>query len=465
MEKPILRSIMYGADKIPDSWFDKVPGGFYKAKDSTQKKASDEEAEKYGTRPRTSSGSSGANGSGRTSERSRRYSTGDPLRGAAPLDGYEGDDGYRSEGMRKQRRKERASSSYDRADEDSYSGDDRRSSRREHDRMRRRRSVSHEDRYGDSHGHAHPVQSEYVAPQRPPVADGSASARSTFSPVPPPSSNCSSNFAPPGIPHTAPGYVPYADVYGSPMNTAQAQHQHSGFPSGSPQSSNGSTNPTYNQGRQFYSPPVSPPHAGYRQDLYAQSHSSFVAEETQCSYHTSGSPRPHKSRSTHLYTEPRHSPANRQHEHHIREEQDSATFGAALHRGDDRYTEFDERGRAKDMSPPRNKKEEAMPFDARSRYATPPSWTAKNEPHYSPTTMSAQTQSSMYTVDPRHPLTGQLRADQAMGVGPGKGVPANRLGIWICHFGLWHAELQQHDCGECGRCNGTTECWFECAFD
>ncbi|RMY91388.1 hypothetical protein D0861_03123 [Hortaea werneckii] len=426
MEKPILRSIMYGADKIPDSWFDKVPGGFYKAKDSTQKKASDEEAEKYGTRPRTSSGSSGANGSGRTSERSRRYSTGDPLRGAAPLDGYEGDDGYRSEGMRKQRRKERASSSYDRADEDSYSGDDRRSSRREHDRMRRRRSVSHEDRYGDSHGHAHPVQSEYVAPQRPPVADGSASARSTFSPVPPPSSNCSSNFAPPGIPHTAPGYVPYADVYGSPMNTAQAQHQHSGFPSGSPQSSNGSTNPTYNQGRQFYSPPVSPPHAGYRQDLYAQSHSSFVAEETQCSYHTSGSPRPHKSRSTHLYTEPRHSPANRQHEHHIREEQDSATFGAALHRGDDRYTEFDERGRAKDMSPPRNKKEEAMPFDARSRYATPPSWTAKNEPHYSPTTMSAQTQSSMYTVDPRHPLTGQLRADQAMGVGPGKGVPANR---------------------------------------
>ncbi|KAI7338898.1 hypothetical protein KC315_g1544 [Hortaea werneckii] len=342
MEKLILRSIMYGADKIPDSWFDKVPGGFYKAKDSTQKKASDKEAGKYGTRPRTSSGSSGANGSGRTSERSRRYSTGDPLRGAAPLDGYEGDDGYRSEGM----------------------------------------------------------------------------------------------------PRTAPGYVPYADVYGSPMNTAQAQNQHSGFPPGPPQSSNGLTNPTYNQGRQSYSPPVAPPHAGYRQDRYAQSHSSFVAEETQRSYHTSGSPRPHKSRSTHLYTEPRHSPASRQHEHHIREEQDSATFGAALHRGDDRYTEFDERGRAKDMSPPRNEKEEAMPFDARSRYAPPPSWTAKNGAHYSPTSMSPQTQSCMYTVDPRHPLTGQLRADQAVGVGPGKGVPANRLGIWIYHFRLWHAELQ-----------------------
>merc|ERR1712070_1156166 len=110
-----------------------------KAKDSTQKKASGKEAEKHGARP---------------SGRSRRSSTGDPVRGAAPLDGYEGDDGYRSEGMRQQRRKGRASSSYDRAEEDSYSGDDRRSSRREHDRMRRRRSVSHEDSYGGYHGHA-----------------------------------------------------------------------------------------------------------------------------------------------------------------------------------------------------------------------------------------------------------------------------------------------------------------------
>merc|ERR1712070_803839 len=130
-----------------------------KAKDSTQKKASGKEAEKHGARPRTSSGSSGANGSARTSERSRRYSTGDPVHGAAPLDGYEGDDGYRSEGMRRQRRNGRASSSYDRAEEDSYSGDDRRSSRREHDRMRRRRSVSHEDSYGGYHGHANPFPS------------------------------------------------------------------------------------------------------------------------------------------------------------------------------------------------------------------------------------------------------------------------------------------------------------------
>ncbi|KAI7280836.1 hypothetical protein KC345_g4504 [Hortaea werneckii] len=354
MEKLILRSIMYGADKIPDSWFDKVPGGFYKAKDSTQKKASGKEAEKHGARPRTSSGSSGANGSARNSERSRRYSTGDPVRGAVPLDGYEGDDGYRSEGARRQRRKERVSSSYDRADGDSYSGDDRRSSRREHDRMRRRRSVSHEDRRGDYHGHAHPVQSEYVAPQRPPAADGPASARSTFSPVPPPSSSASFNTAPPGLSRPTPGYVPYADIYGPPTNTAQAQHQQFAPPSGPPQSSNG------------------------------------------------------------------------------------------------------------------------------SRYATPPSWTAKMGSHFSPASMSPQTQSSMYTVDPRHPLTGQLRADQAVGVGPGKGVPVNRRkgdshrhrhrsqgpnSIWICRFGLWHPERMRHDCGERSGCNGPIAYCFECAFD
>ncbi|KAI7232760.1 hypothetical protein KC330_g5746 [Hortaea werneckii] len=423
MEKLILRSIMYGADKIPDSWFDKVPGGFYKAKDSTQKKASGKVAEKHGARPRTGSGSSGANGGARTSERSRRYSTGDSIRGAAPLDGYEGDDGYRSEGAKRHRRKGRASSSYDRADENSYSGDDRRSFRRDHDRVRRRRSFSHEDRYGDYHRHAHPVQSEYVAPQRPSPADGPASARSTFSPVPPPSSNASFNVTP-GVPGAPSGYVPYADIYGRGTNIAHDRHQHFAPPSRPPQSSNGSTNRTWDQGRQPYSRPTSPPYAGYRQDPYAQTHSSFVAEETQRGFHMGRSPWPQES---HLYTEPRHSPASRQHEHHTRGEQDTATFGAALHRGDDRYTELDERGRAKDMSPPRNKKEEVMPFEARSKYATPPSsWTAKNGSHSNLANMSPQTQSGMYTVDPRHPLTGQLRADQAVGVGPGKGVPANR---------------------------------------
>ncbi|KAF2722158.1 hypothetical protein K431DRAFT_302766 [Polychaeton citri CBS 116435] len=33
MEKLVLRGIMYGADKIPDSWFEAVPGGFYRPKD------------------------------------------------------------------------------------------------------------------------------------------------------------------------------------------------------------------------------------------------------------------------------------------------------------------------------------------------------------------------------------------------------------------------------------------------
>jgi hypothetical protein len=32
MEKLILRGIMWGTDKVPDAWFEKIPGGYYKAK-------------------------------------------------------------------------------------------------------------------------------------------------------------------------------------------------------------------------------------------------------------------------------------------------------------------------------------------------------------------------------------------------------------------------------------------------
>jgi hypothetical protein len=32
MEKLILRGILWGTDKVPDAWFEKIPGGYYKAK-------------------------------------------------------------------------------------------------------------------------------------------------------------------------------------------------------------------------------------------------------------------------------------------------------------------------------------------------------------------------------------------------------------------------------------------------
>lgn len=40
MEKLILRGVMYGADKIPDKWFEKVPGGFYKEKEEKRRRES-----------------------------------------------------------------------------------------------------------------------------------------------------------------------------------------------------------------------------------------------------------------------------------------------------------------------------------------------------------------------------------------------------------------------------------------
>ena len=43
MEKLVLRGIMYGADKIPDSWFEKVPGGYYKGPQDKQSKPNDKD--------------------------------------------------------------------------------------------------------------------------------------------------------------------------------------------------------------------------------------------------------------------------------------------------------------------------------------------------------------------------------------------------------------------------------------
>lgn len=36
--KALCWSLSYGADKIPDSWFEKVPGGYYKAKEDRERK-------------------------------------------------------------------------------------------------------------------------------------------------------------------------------------------------------------------------------------------------------------------------------------------------------------------------------------------------------------------------------------------------------------------------------------------
>lgn len=46
MLRGLFNSLMYGADKIPDSWFEKVPGGYYKEK----KENADRERRRQGRR-------------------------------------------------------------------------------------------------------------------------------------------------------------------------------------------------------------------------------------------------------------------------------------------------------------------------------------------------------------------------------------------------------------------------------
>ncbi|TKA73680.1 hypothetical protein B0A55_05621 [Friedmanniomyces simplex] len=141
MEKLILRSVMYGADRIPDSWFEKVPGGFYKAEKEGRAAAAKAQGKRdsknsgggggSGSRPGTSDSRNGGGGSG---GRSRRYSTGDGR----------GDDGKRSGGPPPLRRREgdrgRQRESYDGMEEDGgyYSGDEWRR-RRNHGSTRQRR--------------------------------------------------------------------------------------------------------------------------------------------------------------------------------------------------------------------------------------------------------------------------------------------------------------------------------------
>ena len=116
MEKLILRSVMYGADKIPDKWFEKIPGGYYKAKEKEEEKKESIKEHLRGD------------------ERKSRRAT------------Y--DDGYRSEGERRRHHDRRSRSSYDGVDEEKHRRDDDRKPRHEKSH-RRRRSLDGGDRSRD----------------------------------------------------------------------------------------------------------------------------------------------------------------------------------------------------------------------------------------------------------------------------------------------------------------------------
>ncbi|PPJ51054.1 hypothetical protein CBER1_07539 [Cercospora berteroae] len=131
MEKLILRGVMWGADKVPDEWFEKIPGGYYKAK---EKKADvEDELEKQENKSSAKM----------KKRRSRRYSD----------DEYEDDrdsrddreNGYRSDGH--QSRRSDAKKPVDGADDFDEINN---RPRRKRSRARRR---DDDDKYGKDDGH------------------------------------------------------------------------------------------------------------------------------------------------------------------------------------------------------------------------------------------------------------------------------------------------------------------------
>nr|POE59056.1 hypothetical protein CFP56_24326 [Quercus suber] len=219
MEKLILRSVMYGADKIPDKWFDKVPGGFYKP----QKEALKMERKKHSDNRRHHKSDRHHHG--------RRYSAGETSRGQRPKL-----EGYHSDGERR-RHDHRARSSYDGGEDDEYSGDDRHRRRRHGADRRRRQSRNDNDRYGHRDGHESSPRDDYEDDHRThrrgsPPADsdeplGSRRSRNMdrYDPgdefVADDAAQLPSDPMPSDQPPIDPNvYVPYANIYGGPKPTA-----------------------------------------------------------------------------------------------------------------------------------------------------------------------------------------------------------------------------------------------------
>lgn len=360
MEKLILRSVMYGADKIPDSWFEKVPGGFYKNKEEAAR-AKKAQAKNGGSssRPGTSGSGSGSGGGG--GGRSRRSSTGDPKRRPPPPDDYDGAEGGRRAGGNR-RRQER--SPYDGGGDDAYYSGDDRHRRRNHGSSRRRRSFD-DDRYGyddgygrapredrnderRANGRAPYPQSGYASPQVPPdmygpAAAGAAAGLAATGAAPYPPSNPAS--PPPQSTQPPPNgksggfgnaYVPYANIYGQP---AQQAPRH---PFSPPSSANGSVQP--NGANQ-----VAPPPNNYHQNANAQQAATAAAAGAGAAY--TGQAGPYRNGEGY---DPRY---------------DDPPYD---HRYDDRYNGYDEFGRPYPLSPPTSRhgksgREYSPPYDSSSR--------------------------------------------------------------------------------------------------
>lgn len=136
VEKLILRSILYGADKIPDSWFEKLPGGYYRDADGHKRKIGDKNPKKDSPKPTSKGRKAGSS----DFYPDRNYSERDHLERGRQRD--------------RDRDRERRTSSYDGgaddADEDFYYY--REDGRPHRSKSYRRRRSAERDRHGHKDG-------------------------------------------------------------------------------------------------------------------------------------------------------------------------------------------------------------------------------------------------------------------------------------------------------------------------
>ena len=206
MEKLVLRGIMYGADKIPDSWFEKVPGGFYKEKE--RKRQQHEKDEKRRSQSHRRDRSRRRRHSDEYEDRRRRYDE--------DAD-HEARLGYATE---RRRRHERSRSSYD-------GGDDYDSEEIERERRRARRRT-YDDGFsrpnaptGSHRPSQYPDPNANSASKRASAAAAAASA-GTAAAMAQQNQRYTSVGSPSISPVAAPvpgsvpiSYIPYANIYGA----------------------------------------------------------------------------------------------------------------------------------------------------------------------------------------------------------------------------------------------------------
>jgi hypothetical protein len=224
MEKLVLRGIMYGADKIPDSWFEKVPGGFYKEKEKEKERKQHQKDEKRRSQSHRCDRSRRRRHSDEYEDSRRRRHDEDVDR--------EDRAGYATE---RRRRHERSRSSYDGgADYDSDGSERAR-------RRARRRTYDDNERYGYDDGFSRPngARHSYAPPtgshrpsQYPDPNVNSASKRAsaaaaaasagTAAALAQQAQRHAAVASPPIVPVAAPvpgsvpvSYIPYANIYGA----------------------------------------------------------------------------------------------------------------------------------------------------------------------------------------------------------------------------------------------------------